>query len=205
VLFLLPTEVSVSHAALAEIFFCLTVAIAALTSPHWRVRHDVQERGRISLRALAPMTTAAIYMQILLGALMRHTSSGLAIPDFPLSFGRIVPPVFTAPVLVNFSHRVGAVAVAVLVLWLAGRIFRSHRSERALSMPAVALVLALAVQLSLGAITVWSAKAEIPTTFHVAGGAFTLAMSLLLTLNASRIVTPRMMHAERVAPQLATR
>src|SRR5215831_17050479 len=36
VLLLLPPAISTAHAALAEIFFCITVAIAVFTSPAWR-------------------------------------------------------------------------------------------------------------------------------------------------------------------------
>ena len=38
----------------------------------------------------------------------------------------------------------------------------------------------------LGAMTVWSRKAPIPTTFHVLGGAIILATSLVLTLRTWR-------------------
>src|SRR5262249_14483443 len=36
VLFFLPPAVSTAHAGLAEVFFCLTVAIALFTSPSWK-------------------------------------------------------------------------------------------------------------------------------------------------------------------------
>src|SRR5262245_3715763 len=88
-LFFLPAPISTAHAALAEIFFCIIVAIALFTSPGW---NDAAERGpatttRNSLRRLATATTALIYVQVLIGAAMRHTGAGLAIPDFPLMFG----------------------------------------------------------------------------------------------------------------------
>ena len=40
VLFLLPPAISIGHAALAQLFFCSTVAIALFTSPGWRARID---------------------------------------------------------------------------------------------------------------------------------------------------------------------
>ena len=40
---------------------------------------------------MATLTTALVYVQILVGAIMRHTGAGLAIPDFPWMFGHIVP------------------------------------------------------------------------------------------------------------------
>src|SRR5688572_30186887 len=128
VLYLLPTAVSMTHACLAQTFFCMTVALALFTSPGWK--HGlpaVRERHQgVRLPVLCTLTTAAVYIQLLLGALMRHTDSGLSIPDFPLAFGRIVP-VFTSPnVAIHFAHRVGAVMVSVMILWTFLRIRRAY-------------------------------------------------------------------------------
>ena len=81
--FFLPAAISTAHAGLAEIFFCSTVAIALFTSPRLdRAANDRRSTiGR--LRRVATATTALIYLQILVGATMRHTGAGLAIPDFP--------------------------------------------------------------------------------------------------------------------------
>src|SRR5216683_8197225 len=53
VLFFLPAAISTAHAGLAEIFFCLTVAIALFTSPGWiagygRAASDLAERGDVA-------------------------------------------------------------------------------------------------------------------------------------------------------------
>ncbi len=192
VLLLLPPAVSVGHAALAEIVLCLTVTIALVTSAAWRdAVPSVEGGGTPSLRTLTAVTTAAIYLQILIGALMRHTGSGLAIPDFPLSFGHMIPPVFTRQIAVHFAHRVGAVVVSVLIVWTAIRILRLRATERILRTQAYVLLCALTIQLYLGAETIWSAKGVVPTTLHVAGGAFTLATSLLTTLTARRVLSPQ--------------
>ena len=132
-----------------------------------------------------------IYVQILIGALMRHTGSGLAIPDFPLSYGHVIPPFFTRQILIHFAHRVGALVVIVLSLWLALRILRVYRSERALVYSALFLLFALSLQVVLGIATIWTSRALIPTTLHVAVGGLTLASSLYLTLRAQRILLPR--------------
>ena len=44
------------------------------------------------LKWLAAAGTGVVFIQLVVGALMRHTESGLAIPDFPLAFGRLIPP-----------------------------------------------------------------------------------------------------------------
>ena len=190
VLLLLPLPIAVAHAATAQAFFCLTVALCLFTSPRWesaRVSSQV-ERARPALPLLAAITTAAIYGQILIGALMRHMGAGLAIPDFPLSFGRVVPPLESTFVAVNFAHRCGALAVAILVVWTVTRVIRFHRNEPMLRRPAVALALLLLAQIGLGAVTIWTGKAVVPTTAHVAVGAAVLAASLVLTLRSYHLL-----------------
>ena len=67
--------------------------------------------------AMALVTTALIYVQILIGATMRHTDAGLAIPDFPLAFGQLVPPHWDAKIAIHFAHRVGALIASVPRCW----------------------------------------------------------------------------------------
>src|ERR1041385_4583433 len=124
VLFFLPPAVSTAHAGLAEIFFCMTVAIAVFTSPQWR--STVRPVDDARLRAVATLTTAAIFVQILIGAVMRHTGAGLAIPDFPLMFGHVVPDRWSAKIAVHFAHRIGALIVALSVVSTAAYIWRRH-------------------------------------------------------------------------------
>ena len=53
------------------------------------------------------------------------------------------------------------------------------------------MILLLGIQLTLGALTVWTAKAVTPTTAHVATGALVLGTSFLLTLRAYAMITAR--------------
>jgi cytochrome c oxidase assembly protein subunit 15 len=192
VLLMLPKAVSIAHAALAQMFLCLTVALAVFTSPSWhRERSRLEDSRRMPLRHLTGITTAAIYVQILLGALVRHTASGLAIPDFPLVYGGLVPPFFTRQILVHYIHRIGALAVTILVLWVLVIILRRYRSEGTLMKPAVFLAAMLVTQIYLGGETVWSSRATVPMTLHVAVGAVTLAASLVLALNTHRVFAAR--------------
>ncbi len=190
VLYLLPTAVSVSHAGLAQLFFCLVVALALVTGEGWlSVEHSPERQSR--LRVLAPTTTAAIYVQLLIGAIMRHTGAGLAIPDFPLAFGRILPPLDSTAVEIHFAHRVGAVAIAALVLTTTAIALSAYRDRLDLRRPALLLLLLLALQITLGALTISTQKAVFPTTAHVAVGAALLATSLVLTLRSRVRLLPR--------------
>ncbi len=186
VIFLLPDAISISHAALAQIFFGLTIAIALVTSPGWQ-RESTAAVDDEGLRQRALMLTALVYGQILIGATMRHTGGGLAIPDFPLSYGRLVPPFWNLAIALHFSHRVVALVIAALATAVAWRILDRHRSRPELLRPASALVAAVVGQITLGAFVVLTGKNEIVNTLHVATGAVVLGTSLFLTLRAFRV------------------
>ena len=135
---------------------------------------------------LALATPAVIYGQILLGATMRHTGAGLAIPDFPLAFGHLVPPQWTTGIGVHFAHRVGALAVTAIVMATAGHLLFRHPARRELTRPALLLAALVVVQVGLGAWTVLSGRQVAVNTAHVAVGAATFAASVVLALRVHR-------------------
>src|SRR5215510_13931020 len=118
VLWYLPDPISIAHASLAQIVFSLTMTIAVVTSPGWMRAYS--DRGappndRV-LQRIAIVTAAAVYIQIIIGATMRHTGAGLAIPDFPLAFGQLIPPHWDEKIAIHFTHRVGALIVSLVIL-----------------------------------------------------------------------------------------
>jgi heme a synthase len=179
VLFDLPVAISVSHACLGQIFFCIAVSLALFTSADWRWDEPKQQDERsLSLRALAAATTAAIFMQLALGAAFRHKGFGI------------------------LPHLIGAVVVTVGVLWLAFRVLMEHRQEIGLVRPTAILSLLVVLQVILGIssylLRLASVDAPQPllpvvvvTTAHVAMGALVLASSLIVTFQAYRFVAPR--------------
>lgn len=187
VLFLLPTSVSVGHAGLAMAFFSLVTVIALVTSPGWsRPRERTALPGILPLPRLALLTCAATYVQILLGATVRHTGSGLACPDFPLCNGYLLPPLSSLGVGLHLAHRVGAVLVVALVLTVLWRVRNHHREARELQRPALVALVLVVAQAILGALTVWQQLAVATTTAHVAGGALLLVTLVVLTARAYR-------------------
>jgi cytochrome c oxidase assembly protein subunit 15 len=183
VLLQLPLAIAVAHAATAQAFFCVTVAFAMFTNPRFGTDLRISTNDESPrLAVLTTITTAVIYVQILIGAVMRHLGAGLAIPDFPLSYGHLVPPFDSIFVDVNFAHRCGALIVTVFVIWTVAQVMRFHSQESQLRRPALGLLALLIVQVTLGAFTIWSGRAVLPTTAHVAVGAAVLATSLALTI-----------------------
>ena len=187
VLYFLPAPISISHAGLAQVFFVLVVSLTLFTSPGWRARRVVDGTPDDDVLArLALATPAVIYGQILLGATMRHTGAGLAIPDFPLAFGHLLPPEWNAGIAIHFAHRIGALAVTAMVMATAGHLLFHYRERRDLTRPSLLLAALVLVQVGLGAWTVLSGRQVAVNTAHVAVGAATLATSIVLALRVHR-------------------
>jgi len=188
VLFFLPAAISTAHAGLAEIFFCMTVAIAIFTSPGWIAGYDLNAGTDAAppLRSIATTATILIYAQILVGATMRHTGAGLAIPDFPLMFGGVIPDHWSSAIAIHFTHRVGALLVTIAIFTLFTHIRSRYRDRPELTRPAMLLVALVAVQVTLGALTVLSRRDPWINSFHVVCGAMVLTTSLVVTLRSWR-------------------
>ncbi len=193
VLFFLPAAISTAHAGLAQVFFCLTIAIALFTSGGWIAGYGTTGaehrpiRDDAALRRVATFTTAIIYAQIIAGATMRHTDAGLAIPDFPLMFGGLVPDHWDEKIAIHFAHRAGAILVTLAVLATAGHVWYHHWRRGELARPAILLAVLVAVQIALGAFTVLTARDVWINSLHVVCGALVLGTSLVLTLRTWRV------------------
>jgi heme a synthase len=74
VLYLLPAPISIFHACLAQTFLCILVSITYFLSPFSSQITAQHARDLAKLKRLSLMTTAFIYLQLILGATVRHTS-----------------------------------------------------------------------------------------------------------------------------------
>ena len=165
------------------------MSIALFTSAGWRRAytsgHTPSDADRL-LQTIAILTTVFVYAQIIAGATMRHTGAGLAIPDFPLVFGSVVPPYWTPAIAIHYAHRVGALVVSVCVLATVGHVLYHHLGRQELRRPSLLLLALLAIQITLGGLTVLSGKHYIINSLHVVTGALALGTSLVLTLRTCR-------------------
>jgi cytochrome c oxidase assembly protein subunit 15 len=184
------TVLAMVHACTAQAFLCLTVVMAAVLSPRWNdgiLPMRAARAGLPAVKTLAWTLVGAIFCQLMIGAVVRHLQAGLSIPDFPLAFGRLIPPMLNERVAIHFAHRVGALVVTVLALALAALIFRTPRRHAPLVRTAIGLLVVLAVQIALGASVIWFRRDPVITSLHVVNGAAVLATTLLLAMRATRL------------------
>jgi heme a synthase len=211
---LLKDQIGIIHATLAQLFFVLVCAIAFFTSRWWRQSRSVSfapeagllSRDFASLKSMGTMfltATLLVLGQLVLGAAMRHQHAGLAIPDFPLAYGRLWPgtdpesvahynlhrievfaanPITALQIQLQMLHRLNAVCILVAVAgcaWSARRRYGARNPISALAAIWLGLIL---TQVLLGAATIWSGKAADVATAHVVVGALSMAVGSLATV-----------------------
>jgi cytochrome c oxidase assembly protein subunit 15 len=140
------------------------------------------EEARAALRWTV-LAALAIFVQIVVGAVMRHTGAGLAIPDFPTFFDSWLPSLSSlsrSGVPIHLAHRLGAVVVVVLVAFAA-------RALAVLPGPLFPVLGAawtglVCLQALLGAASIWSARAVPITVAHLAVGALCWVTGVLASV-----------------------
>ena len=132
---MLPLAVSTAHATLAQLFFCTTVSLAVFTSASWmRERPTIEEQGSLPLRYLCVAAAATIFLQLIIGATLRHSATW----DKPL------------PTDLLLTHIGGAIAVTVLLGSAAFMILRRHAGETFLTRPAKVALFAVGAAVAVG-------------------------------------------------------
>jgi len=179
------TTFRVLHGCCAQVELCLLVALAALLSPAWRRLAPQPAWQRIG--RFGWITAAVIFLQLMVGATMRHLGAGLAIPTFPMTpGGGFLPQAHNIFVDLNFTHtRFGAALVTVFIGWLAAKTLSGAWGENRLTRPALGLCLLLVSQVVLGMLVIWNMRPPMLTTVHVVNGAAMLATAVLLAVRAS--------------------
>ena len=182
VLFKLPPAISISHACLAQIFFSISIVVALSTTRYWQEEPKGWTRtDGVAFTPLCLTLNALFFLQLVMGATMRHKKAGLAIPDFPLVFGGLVPPEFSFPVAIHYGHRVGAVLVSLASVLLVMRLFKKQANQLVIIAVGGVLLTLLSIQWLLGALIIWL-KRPIPiTSSHLVVGALCLGTSVALT------------------------
>ena len=167
----LPLLVKAVHLAVSMAFFATLLALAWRLGQRGRARPE-PALDRATRRAVAA-AALLVYLQILLGALVRHTSSGLACQTFPLCGGALWPAF--GPGRLHMAHRLGALLVAAVVLGVSLRAARGLRGAGALRALALAAPVLVIAQIALGVLSVLSLLGVATVTAHLGTGALLLA------------------------------
>lgn len=188
----LPAWISTSHATLGQSVFCMTLALAVITGRRWNPATErVANTNGLDIRKWSLATTAVVVIQLIVGGVMRHTQSGLAIPTFPLAFGQVVPDFASFGIAINFAHRLGALCVSVLLISTCISVLRHHSGLDSLRRPAMFALVLLAVQITLGGIVILYKMPVTPTTLHVSTGAAILGTMFYLTIQSRHLLIRR--------------
>lgn len=201
----LKDEIGIFHACLAQAFFGLVCLIAVVTSAWWlkpRLAPPVAVATLRRLRTVVILATIAVYVQLALGATMRHAHAGLAIPDFPTAYGAWVPatdpatvgainaqrdahglpPTSAMQIILQMTHRAGALVTSLLIAsagvlaWVGWRDIEAGVRRLALAWPVLVVV-----QVTLGIYTILTNKAADVATMHVVTGALLLVSGVALS------------------------
>ena len=149
----------------------------------FKSRPTIEEQGSLPVRYLCIAAAATIFLQLILGATLRHSATW----DKPL------------PTDLLLTHIGGAIAVTLMLGSAALTILRRHGSERFLTRPAKIALSLLVVQLLLG-VAAYLTRTISPndpqplesdggiTVAHVACGALVFATTIVLTLRAFKVL-----------------
>ena len=198
---MLPLVVSAAHATLAQLFFCTTVSLAVFTSRSWMQAGRFSEgisndTGGFPLRYLCTAALVTIFLQLIIGATLRHSATW----DHPL------------PADLVLTHVGGALAVAIALGIAATTTLRRHKAEPFLTRPATLALVLLVVQLFLG-LAAYLTRLASPndpqplnpmigiTVAHVACGALVFATTIVLTLRTYKVLPASTDRAVEMAPR----
>lgn len=138
-----------------------------------------------SFRRLALSSTLATLLLVAIGGLVRATKSGLGCgTDWPHCSGRLLPALENRAVIIEFSHRLMASVVVILLAVLVVVAFRTYRSNRTILRASVAALGLVLFQALLGAIVVWLELTASSVVLHLATAMTLVAVLVYVTTAA---------------------
>ena len=206
---MMKDQIGIFHACVAQAFLGLLVFIALVTTKFWSSLADrlFNSQKFSPIKALAIAITAAIYVQLVLGATMRHQHRDLPILDFPTANGAWIPDtslgalakinawrdaralsdVSAFQIWLQMAHRFLAFIIAIAIVAFCSRIWREMRDFAALKRLSLLWVVLIFGQITLGGWVIWSNKAADIATAHVALGAVMLSFGVSISAICWRI------------------
>ncbi len=214
-------DLAIVHGIAAQLFFCFIAAFCVMTSRFWSERQYFAPTPAIRrVYHLSLITVTVLLAQLIVGAIMRHSDAGLAILDFPTSYGHLLPPttidaafrqeaihrfgtnlglnrVTLFQIWIHFAHRIGAMLVTISIITLATTILLRLRGNPVFTRPALTILALLLIQVTLGILTVLLRKPADIASAHVAVGALLLVTTWVIAVRAIGVI-----RAEKVSGEL---
>jgi cytochrome c oxidase assembly protein subunit 15 len=159
----------------------------------------------LSFRRLAITSTVMTILLVAIGGAVRATDSGLGCgTDWPHCHGELIPLLNARPVIIEWSHRVVAMTLGVVVLLLVVQAWREHRDRPALIKWSAGALALVAFQGMLGRAVVKEELKALLVVGHLATALLFLAVLILLwaAANETALITPA--PKERASSKLAS-
>lgn len=193
-------QIGIFHTALAQSFFGLLLIIASVTGKGFLAGQWTGDRVAYSLRRLGVAALFLTYFQLGIAATIRHQHAPLAIRDFPTAYGALFPdtsaasmekinaerqhdriaPVSVAQIYLQMTHRIGAVALLLVVIAFVARVVKVTPLGHWLRGWSLLWCGAILLQILLGGLTIWCNKAADVATAHMALGALLTSFTILM-------------------------
>ncbi len=203
VLFGLPDMVSVAHGVLGQTFLLVIIGIAFHL---WWYATDQRSLTAVKesplIYRVSRIALAAIYLQLIFGAVMRHSGSGLSVLDFPTTGGQLVPrfdvemmttinagragfdlaAVSFGQVAIHLIHRFWAVVVMIAVGGLFAVVSKRAAEASPLRVLSKVILGITLAQITLGIWTVLGMRPPWITSVHVVTGALLMGTTFVVVL-----------------------
>jgi heme A synthase len=178
VIFRLPPAVSTGHLATSMLYFSTVIYLAF----RLRETHGAPLPDRV--RKMTGTAAVLIYVQMVLGAAVRHLGAGLACLDLPLCRGAVWPRGVDFTVQLHAMHRLFAAFVLVYLCYVAAVTFRAASGRPGVRALAIAAPLIAVLQIVLGVLTITTFRNIVPLTGHLGVAALLLGTTLSLHLSS---------------------
>ena len=212
------------HGIVGQVILCSWVVVAAALSRPWLSRLTATKKGQrehanTALRWSVRVLLLLLLVQLTLGSAVRHFKADKAIPDFPLTYGHVLPPmsqdsldeayiayyaeqagktseqttitnrspqgeivVALSDVDLQFAHRLGAIIVCLLGLYVIIAAIQRSGDRSVVIAPALIVLAMFSAQFALGVMTVLSETDPFMATLHQATGAALIAAATWLAV-----------------------
>jgi len=180
------TRLAIVHACTAQAFLCVVTLLSLALSRQWSQKVAVAKPERLAnFSHWLWVFTGVVYIQLILGAVMRHLHAGLAIPTFPLTpQGTIILAEHTPLIDIALAHRLFAVVVTAVAAYVIAKALFTMRSFWNFVLLLFCLI---PFQWLLGAIIIWFLRPPVPTSLHVVNGALILMLAFATAAFATHL------------------